>query len=179
MATQKAIEMVGEPGKAAFVTDRRLPRHRPGYVLVDVKAVALNPTDWKHIDRHNTKGGLCGCDYAGVVAETGEGYTKDWKVGDRIAGFAHGGNQLEPEDGAFAQRIAVKADIAFRIPDHVTFEQASTLGVGVTTVGLGLFQQMGLKWPPEPSAETSTQDELILVYGGGSATGAMGIQFLN
>ena len=178
MATQSAIEMVGEPGKAAFVNARRLPRHRPGYLLVDVKAVALNPTDWKHIDRHNSEGGLCGCDYAGIVAETGQGYTKDWKTGDRIAGLAHGGNQLELEDGAFAQVVAVKADIAFRIPDHITFEQASTLGVGMTTVGQGLFYQMGLKWPSGPSSSISATDDIILVYGGSSATGALGIQFL-
>lgn len=103
MATQKAIVLQGEPGQAKLVTDRPLPRHRPGYLLVDVKAVALNPTDWKHIDGHNAKGSLSGCDYAGVVKETGKGYTKDWKVGDRIAGFAHGGNELEKEDGAFAE----------------------------------------------------------------------------
>lgn len=103
MATQKAIVLQGEPGQAKLVTDRPWPRHRPGYLLVDVKAVALNPTDWKHVDYRNTAQCLSGCDYAGVVKETGEGYTKDWKVGDRIAGFSHGGNELEHEDGAFAE----------------------------------------------------------------------------
>lgn len=173
MATQRAIELQGEPGKAKLVTDRRLPRHRPGFVIVDVKAVALNPTDWKHIEYNNTKGAISGCDFAGVVAETGEGYTKDWKVGDRIAGFVHGGNELELEDGAFAERIAAKADVAFRIPDHMSFEEASTLGVGVITVGQGLFQQMGLNWPNNPSSS----GEFILIYGGSSGMGTMGIQF--
>jgi NADPH:quinone reductase-like Zn-dependent oxidoreductase len=173
MPTQRAIELQGEPGKAKLVTDRRLPRHRPGYVLVDVKAVALNPTDWKHIDGHNTKGALSGCDFAGVVAETGQGYTKDWKVGDRIAGFTHGGNQLELEDGAFAERIAAKADIAFRIPDDLSFEEASTLGVGIVTVGQGLFQQMQLSWPTNPSSS----GDFVLIYGGSTATGTLGIQF--
>lgn len=173
MATQKAIELQGEPGIAKLVTDRRLPRHRPGYVLVNVKAVALNPTDWKHVDYLNTKGALSGCDFAGVVAETGEGYTKDWKVGDRIAGLVHGGNQLELEDGAFAERIAVRSDIAFRIPDKLSFEEASTLGVGIITVAQGLFQQMGLSWPNNPSSS----GDFILIYGGSSATGTLGIQF--
>lgn len=173
MATQRAIELQGEPGQAALVTDRRLPRQRPGYVLVDVKAIALNPTDWKHRDSLNTKGAILGCDFAGVVAETGQGYNKAWNKGDRIAGFAHGGNSLELEDGAFAERIAVRADIAFRIPDHLTFEQAATLGVGVITVGQGMFQQMGLSWPTSPS----TKRDFILIYGGSSATGTLGIQF--
>ncbi len=168
----KAIVMQGEPGKASLATDRPYPKIRPGYVLVDVKAVALNPTDWKHIDYWNTKDCLVGCDYAGVVAETGTGYSKPWKVGDRICGFAHGGNPLQPEDGAFAERIAAKADIQMRIPENMSFEDAATLGVGVVTCGQGLFQQMGLKLPSNPS----TKGEFILIYGGSSATGSLGIQ---
>ncbi|KIV77459.1 hypothetical protein PV11_09252 [Exophiala sideris] len=168
----KAIVLQGEPGKATLETDRPLPKPRPGYVLVDVKAVALNPTDWKHIDKMNHKGALSGCDYAGVVAETGTGYSKPWKVGDRICGFTHGGNQLQHEDGAFAERIAAKADMQMRIPDHMSFEEASTLGVGVMTCGQGLFQQMGLNLPGNQAT-----GEIVLIYGGSSATGSLGIQF--
>lgn len=169
----KAIVLQGEPGKASLVTDRPSPKPRSGYVLVDVKAVALNPTDWKHIDYLNNKGSLVGCDYAGVVAETGSGYSKQWKVGDRICGFAHGGNELQTEDGAFAERIAVKADIQFRIPGKMSFEDAATLGVGIVTCGQGLFQQMGLNLPDNPS----TKGEVVLIYGASSATGTLGIQF--
>ncbi|KIV95470.1 hypothetical protein PV10_03124 [Exophiala mesophila] len=173
MPTQKAIVLEGEPGKASLVTDRPYPRHRPGFVYVDVKAVALNPTDWKHVDFANRKGLLLGCDFAGVVAELGEGYTKDWKIGDRVLGFATGANELEAEDGAFAERIAVKADVALRIPDNMSFEEAATLGVGLITVGQGLYQQMGLNRPSNPT----TNGEYILIYGGSSATGTLGIQF--
>ncbi|KIW22643.1 uncharacterized protein PV07_10920 [Cladophialophora immunda] len=169
----KAIVMSGEPGKASLVTDRPYPQHRPGYVLVDTKAVALNPTDWKHIEWMNHKGLLVGCDYSGVVAETGTGYSKPWKVGDRICGFAHGSNELQPEDGAFAERIAVKADVQMRIPDHMSFEDAATIGVAVVTCGQGLFQQMGLNLPSQPS----TKGEFVFIYGGSSATGTVGIQF--
>jgi NADPH:quinone reductase-like Zn-dependent oxidoreductase len=169
----KAIVLQGEPGKASLVTDRPFPKSRPGYVLVDVKAVALNPTDWKHIDYINSKDSLSGCDYAGVVAETGTGYSKAWKVGDRICGFVHGGNELQHEDGAFAERIAVKADIQMRIPDYMSFEEASTLGVGVITCGQGLFQQMGLNLPGNPA----TKGEIVLIYGGSTATGSLGVQF--
>ncbi|KIX93159.1 uncharacterized protein Z520_11216 [Fonsecaea multimorphosa CBS 102226] len=169
----KAVVQDGEPGKAHLATDRPYPQHRPGYLLVDVKAVALNPTDWKHIDWMNHKGLLVGCDYSGVVAETGSGYSKPWKVGDRICGFAHGCNELQPEDGAFAERIAVKADVQMRIPENMSFEEAATLGVAVVTCGQGLFQQMGLDLPSQPS----TKGEFIFIYGGSSATGTVGIQF--
>ncbi|KIW21320.1 hypothetical protein PV08_01900 [Exophiala spinifera] len=168
----KAIVTQGESGKAS-VTDRPYPKPRSGYVLVDVKVVALNPTDWKHIDYENSKNCLSGCDYAGIVAETGTGYSKDWKVGDRICGFVFGGNVLQPEDGAFAERIAVKADVQIRIPDSISFEEASTLGVGIVTCGQGLFQQMSLDPPSKPNSK----GEYVLIYGGSSATGSLGIQF--
>ena len=170
----KAIVMTGEPGKASLVTDRPFPQPRPGCVLVDVKAVALNPTDWKHLDRMNIKGLLSGCDYAGVVAATGTGYSKKWKVGDRICGLVHGGNKLQAEDGAFAEKAVVKADIATRIPEYMSFEEAATLGVGITTCGQGLFQQIGLSWPNQPS----TNGEFVLIYGGSSATGTIAVQLV-
>jgi NADPH:quinone reductase-like Zn-dependent oxidoreductase len=124
----KAVVLQRGPGKASLITGRSCPRLRSGYILVDVKIVAFNPTDWKHIDFANIKKGLLsGCDFAGIVAETGDGYTKDWRRGDRMCGFARGGNILRLEDSAFAERIAVKAEISIRIPDNMSFEDAATL----------------------------------------------------
>lgn len=170
----KAIVMHGEPGKASLITDRPVPKPRPGYLLVEPRAVALNPADWKHIHRMNTKDCLLGCDYGGVVAEPGTGYDKDWKVGDRLFGFVNEGNHDFPEDGSFAEKITVKADIQMRIPDYMSFEDASTLGVGLITCGQGLFQQMGLNSPDQPAS--NAKGEHILIYGGSSATGTLGIQ---
>ncbi len=170
----KAIVLGGEPGKVSFVTDRPYPQPRPGYLIVEAKAVALNPADWKHVDFIQTENALLGLDFAGVVLETGIGYTKDWKKGDRICGFANGGNTRLGELGAFAERIVVRADVSMRIPDGMSFQEAATLGVGIMTCGQGLFQQMMFNLPSNPSKS----GELVLVYGGSSATGAMAIQLL-
>ncbi|OQU97051.1 hypothetical protein CLAIMM_03054 [Cladophialophora immunda] len=172
MPTQKAVVLQGD-GKVALVQDRSSPRIRPGYVLVDVRAVALNPADWKHVDFLNVPGILCGCDYAGVVADLGQGYDKPWKRGDRICGFVLGANKLEKEDGTFAERIVAKADIQMKIPDSMTFENAATLGVAFITCGQGLYQSLGLSLPNQPIKSK----EPILIYGGSSAMGTFGIQF--
>ena len=63
----KAIVMTETPGVATLVNDRQPPTLRPGYLLVDVKAVALNPTDWKHVEFSNTKDCLSGCDVCYLV----------------------------------------------------------------------------------------------------------------
>ena len=99
-----------------------------------------------------------------------------------------GGNKLLPEDGAFAEQILVRADVGIRVPDHMSFEDAATLGVGVYTCGQGLVQTMGLRWPRGWGAdgvhlngeaeEEKGERETVLVYGGSSATGTLAIQFL-
>ncbi|KAF7505602.1 hypothetical protein GJ744_000611 [Endocarpon pusillum] len=78
MATQKAV-VIQAPKQVAVVTDRPLPKLRPGYLLVKVCAVALNPIDWKRIDLVGQAGALAGSDYAGVVEEIGSGY-KCWNT---------------------------------------------------------------------------------------------------
>lgn len=176
----KAIVLGDAPGKVSLVTDRALPKLRPGYLRVDVKAVALNPTDWKHVDNFNfggcLSGCLSGCDYAGVVAETGTGYSKQWKVGDRLCGFVHGANELQKEDGGFAETIVARADIQLRIPDGLSFEEASTMGVGVITCAQAMFMHMGLTHPPA-NGSAPANGEPFLIYGGSSATGSIAIQF--
>jgi NADPH:quinone reductase-like Zn-dependent oxidoreductase len=74
-----------------------------------------------------------GCDAAGIVEEVGGKVTKSLKKGDRVTGFVHGGNEVNHEDGAFQNYIVAKGDILIKIPDNLSFEEASTLGVGITT----------------------------------------------
>ncbi|EPE05997.1 zinc-binding oxidoreductase [Ophiostoma piceae UAMH 11346] len=153
------------------------PRLRDDYVLVKTSAVALNPTDWKGAEGlvGSPIGTRVGCDYAGVVLAVGPKVKQDFKVGDRIAGGAHGSNQAELEDGAFAGVIAVKPDIAFKIPDSVSDQDAATFGLITTTVGLSFYHTVGLGLN-RPSNPLSSP-EAILIYGGASATGLIGIQF--
>ncbi|KAF3397061.1 hypothetical protein DPV78_008280 [Talaromyces pinophilus] len=158
-----------------LVTDRPVPKLRDDYILVKPVAVALNPTDWKHAAFGlSAEGGLLGCDFAGIIEEVGSKVAKKWKKGERIAGVAHGGNLVQPEDGAFAEHILAKGDIQVRIPDSLSFEDASTLTLGVTTVMQGLYQKaLKLNLPDDPVKG----DVPVLIYGGSTATGALAIQY--
>ncbi len=170
---QRAVTIV-KPGVAALVNNRPMPTLREGYLLVKTVAVAVNPTDWKHIDHFVKEAGpLVGCDYAGIVEQVGPNVTKQFAKGDRVCGMAHGGNVSQHEDGTFAEHIVVKADVQMKIPDNLSFEEAATLGVGLITVGQGLYRSLGLAQPTNPT----TAGETILIYGGSTATGALGIQF--
>ncbi|KAI1143284.1 putative alcohol dehydrogenase [Hypoxylon sp. FL0543] len=167
----KAIVAV-EKGKAE-IREVEKPQLREGYVLVKVKALALNPTDYKALDKRVVPGTRLGADYAGVVEEVGPGVTKPFKKGDRIAGLVHGGNPLDPEGGAFAEYAIVKAAVQIKIPDNISDEQAATLGVSTITIAQGLYKHLGLPWPTEPAKEPFP----VLIHGGSTATGLYGIQY--
>ena len=175
MTTQKAIEIVSS-GSARLTTSRSLPRLRDDYILVKTSAVALNPTDWKHIDYLATPGALVGCDYSGTVLEIGPKVQKAFKKGDRVCGFCHGSNTLQLEDGTFAEYIVAKGDLQILIPDEMSFEEAATLGVGIVTVGQGLYQSLELPLPTGGSVEGDGK-ATVLIYGGSTATGTLAIQF--
>ncbi|KAL4878766.1 putative zinc-binding oxidoreductase ToxD [Aspergillus karnatakaensis] len=155
-------------------------------ILVRTIAIALNPTDWKSVTRGTAPPDhIVGCDYAGIVEQVGSLLTKPFAPGDRIAGFTHGCNALNPQDGAFAEYITPIGDLQIKIPENLSFEEAATLGVGITTVGQGLYQSLQL---PEPAsdAELLPQEDIppptdgsrtILIYGGSTATGTLAIQY--
>lgn len=67
-----------------------IPQLKDGFILVNVKAVALNPTDWKSIDMGLAEGTRVGCDYAGVVEQVGPGVSKTFEKGDRVCGPVFG-----------------------------------------------------------------------------------------
>lgn len=170
-STMKALKSVA--ANESQVQSVPLPKLRDDYVLAKVHAVALNPTDWKHVAWMPAEGATVGCDFAGTVVKIGPKVTKSLKEGDRITGFTHGVNKVEPEDGCFAEYVVMKGDLATKIPDSWSFEEASTFGVGVSTVGQGLYQSLKLTLPGEGSGN----GEYVLVYGGSTATGTLAIQY--
>lgn len=173
MSVQKSI-IVQAPKHAELVTNHPIPALRGDYLLIRTVAVAVNPTDWKHVDFLAPAGVLIGCDFAGIVEAVGPRVKKPWRKGDRVCGMAHGCNEVQPEDGAFAEYIVAQGDVQMRMPDTLSFEAAATLGVGVSTLAQGMYQHLGLAWPTEPPMQ---RDESILIYGGSTATGTLAIQF--
>ncbi|KAJ2971976.1 hypothetical protein NUW58_g9284 [Xylaria curta] len=173
MATTKAVVIV-EKGKAE-IKELPLPKLADDRILIKVRAVGINPTDWKSIDsaEANRFGSRSGCDYAGEVVEVGPGVKKNIKKGDRSSGFVFGASWYFPDSGAFSEYVVAKEHVQLKTPDNVTDEEAATFGVSVTTVGQGLYKSLGLPLPNN-SAKTPFP---ILIYGGSTATGIYGIKF--
>lgn len=104
------------------------PAAGPGEVTVDIYAASVNAADYKvrlgggryTLDRFPH---ILGRDFSGVVSALGAGVT-DFAVGDAVFGVTDQG--LE---GAYAEKIAIKAAIIAKKPNRLSHAEAAALGL--------------------------------------------------
>lgn len=164
-------------GRGAAYKDIPVPTISSDEILVKVKSVALNPTDFKHIDIISPPNSIIGCDYAGEVTAVGANAAKTWKVGERVAGAVHGG--LYPDRGAFAEYLKTDYDLAWKIPPEVSDADATTYGVSAVTAALALNNRHGLPWAnegPKTDQAASAERPSIFIYAGSTAAGLFHVQ---
>ncbi|KAL1966312.1 hypothetical protein VTN77DRAFT_4665 [Rasamsonia byssochlamydoides] len=164
---QRAI-IADSNGSLTLSNNAPVPALQGDMILVKTAAVALNPVDAKMTGKRATPGAVSGFDFAGVVVALGVKESNSrFKIGDRVCGAVTGQNPLDLTEGSFAEYIGARVHATLKIPDHMSFEDAATLGVGIGTVGLALFRSLN----PAPRAT-------VLVHGASSATGTLAIQIL-
>jgi NADPH:quinone reductase-like Zn-dependent oxidoreductase len=85
-------------------------------------------------------------------------------------------SRRRPWAGAFTEYILEEADMAWRIPDNLSWEEAASMGNAVTSsVGMALWWSLKLRGTPESPIP---EPQYVLVYGGASASGTFAIQLL-
>src|SRR5499426_4642541 len=110
------IEQFGGPEVMKY-GDLPDPVAGPGEVVVDVVAASVNGADWKvRVGQYKqTKFPFAlGRDFSGVVSAVGAGVS-DLKVGDAVFGVLEAG-----QEGAHAEKVAVKAAIVAKKPDALS-----------------------------------------------------------
>ena len=132
----------------------------PGEVLVDLHASSINFPDLLKIQGlYQAKSPLPfvpGSEGAGVVTA----------IGSSVAGFSLGDHvAVLPQDGAFAEKVAVRADLAMRLPSDFPMDFAAAFLVTYGTAYLSLIEQAGLQ-----SGET------VLVLGASGGVGVAAIE---
>lgn len=142
-------------------------------ILVQVRCVALNPTDFKHVDILSPRGVIIGCDYSGTVAKIGPKAPGNWVIGDRVAGVVHGG--LFPDRGSFAEYLKIPGDLAWKVPSAVSDEEATTFGVSAVTAMLAMNARLGVPWL-DGDVNEGSRDTPILIYSGATCAGLYAIQ---
>ncbi|MDP9724905.1 NADPH:quinone reductase-like Zn-dependent oxidoreductase [Priestia aryabhattai] len=138
------------------------PLPNKGEVVVEVHAVGLNPVDYKTATNGNphwTYPHILGLDVAGTIDAVGEGVV-DWKKGDRVV--YHGDFMKK---GGYAEYAVTTAHSISRIPDAVTFEEATALPTAGYTAYEALFRKLPMN-----------HIQTILIHGGAGGVGGFGVQ---
>ncbi|TLD09082.1 uncharacterized protein PgNI_07988 [Pyricularia grisea] len=152
-----------------------MPRPRPNELLVQVKAVAINPCDHKMYERFPTPGAVDGCDFAGIVVQLGSD-VKTFQIGDRVCGAVHGSNPSRPESGTFAEYTVSDGEFTLKLPPTLSFREAMGLGTtGLSTIGMAIYK--GLMLPGSP-LEPAEKPRTVLVHGASSSVGTMALQLI-
>lgn len=144
----------------------------PRDVRVRVRAIGVNPVDWK------MRGGgvlrfaqrivgpsgplVVGVDFAGEVVEVHP--AADLRIGDRVVG---GTDFSRRQLGSYADEVVVRDDQCAKLPESVSFEDAACLPVpGVTA-----FNSFGLAGIPERKPHAR-----VLVLGASGGVGLITLQ---
>ena len=147
------------PADVLEVIDVPTPSPGTGEVLVEVKAVGVNPIEWKQRSGVRPAPGdaphRLGSDAAGVVSAVGDG-VDGFAVGDRVV--------IDRAGGTYASDVVVSADSLTTLPASLSFEQGAALGIPVATAYQSL-RSLGVE-----------SHSTLLIHGGSGGVGQAAIQ---
>ena len=131
----------------------------PGEVVVDVHAASVNAADYKvRLGSYDSKlvfPYILGRDFSGVVSALGAGVS-DFAVGDPVFGVLDAG-----KEGAYAEKLAIKAAIIARKPDSLSHAQAAALALISITA----------EWALEDTAKLQAGETVLITGGAGGVAG--------
>ena len=119
------------------------PAIRSNEVLVKVKAVSINPMDWKirkgemklmsgsKFPKHT------GTDFSGIIEQTGSAVS-DFKIGEEVFGTVK--NTMK--DGALAEYVVVTPATIWKKPATISFPQAASIPI-VGAAAVTALEKMG------------------------------------
>jgi NADPH:quinone reductase-like Zn-dependent oxidoreductase len=142
-----------------------IPAIQPNELLIKIKAVAINPLDWKKLEGQMKmitgskfpKG--IAFDFAGIVEQKGDAVTH-FNIGDAVLGA------LDAMKGeALAEYIVVTAPTIYKKPASMSFETAAAM-ISIGAAALYLFQNA-------PDAKAGSE---ILINGASGGVGMILLQ---
>src|ERR1700686_1993931 len=155
------IERYGGPEVLQY-GDLPDPVAGPGEVLIDIVAASVNGADWKVRAGEYKQAKfpyVLGRDFSGLVSAVGPG-VQDFRVGDAVFGVCEAG-----QEGAYAEKIAVKAAIIAAKPSRMSHIDGAALAlIGLTALS-AVEETLQLK-----------RGETILIQGGAGGVASFAIQ---
>ncbi len=144
------------------------PTPKPHDIVVQVKAVSLNPVDTKiraPKDGKEEEPKILGWDAAGIVVETGAEVTL-FQEGDEVYYAGSVGRQ-----GANSEYHAVDERIAAKKPSSLDFAEAAAMPLTAITAWEGMFDRLGIA-----QAAEKNEGKSILIIGAAGGVGSIALQ---
>jgi len=142
--------------------DRPNPVAAAAEVVVDVVAASINAADWKVRAGEYSQATfplILGRDFSGLIAALGSG-VDDLKVGDAVFGVLDAGRE-----GAYAEKLAIRASIIAKKPASLSHADAAALALTGLTAIRTIEDTLKLQ-----------RGEKILIQGGAGGVAGFAIQ---
>ena len=151
-----------------FDTEKPKPEKRD--LLVKIKAISVNPVDYKvrkssAKDKTLEEPKIIGWDAAGVVEAVGDDVSL-FKPGDEVF---YAGDLSKP--GCYAEYQVVDERIVGHKPENLSWEEAAALPLTSLTAWESIFDRLKIK-------KNSGKGKNILIIGGAGGVGSIAIQLL-
>jgi len=169
MSTMRAL-VFGAYGSPEVLELKEVPKPVPGPqdLLIQVKAVGLNPADYKirkgeFKTNHHSLPITSGFDVSGIVVGKGD-QAQDFQLGDEV--FAFHWPQPLGLNGCLAEFVSVPANVVALKPLASSWAEAAAIPVCGLTAYQGLFTHLKLQGPRQS----------ILILGGTGGVGSFAVQ---
>jgi NADPH:quinone reductase-like Zn-dependent oxidoreductase len=155
------IERFGGPEVLKY-GDLPDPVAGPGEVVADIVAASVNAADWKVRAGQYKQSKfplILGRDFSGAISGIGEG-VEDLNIADEVLGVCEAG-----QEGAYAEKIAIKAAIVAKKPEALSHIHAAALALTGLTATSAIEDTLKLR-----------PGETILIQGGAGGVASFAIQ---
>jgi|TARA_R110000737_G_scaffold104095_1_gene137265 NADPH:quinone reductase-like Zn-dependent oxidoreductase len=163
----KALQIVkyGDLKDSLTIGEIEKPSVKSNNILVAVKAVSLNPIDFKLAEGklkemvHLNLPSTIGFDVSGVVTEIGDDVT-DFEIGDEVYSRVP-----QEQMGTLTEYASVRSDVVAKKPASISFEEAAGLPLtGLTAIQA--LEKVGIK-----------EGDRVLIHAGSGGVGSFAIQY--
>lgn len=162
----KAVRLYSYQGTDGLQVDEiERPFAGAGELLIEVKAIGINPVDWKIAEGFGQDlfGHLLpqtlGCEVSGVISQVGPSVA-EFAAGDEVFGFV-GLDRC----GGFAEYVVGKISEFAKKPTNLDHPHAAALPVGALTAWQAMFDYAGLK-----------EGQTILIHAAAGGVGSLAVQ---
>ncbi|MCJ1328547.1 hypothetical protein MMC10_005224 [Thelotrema lepadinum] len=177
MTGKHQAAILPQKGGPLSVSDRATPEPGPNEILIEVKAIALNPVDYYQRDFGMppvpSYPAVLGSDVAGLVAKVGSSVSNAPPSGSRVIALASSFFQNgSPDHGAFQKYTLAQSEVVISLPDALSFEEGAIFPLAVSTALSG-WTTIGI---PLNTRYSPQDKQAVLIWGASSSVGTLAVQ---